>query len=595
MNTFLRSITIAALVAQPLFSWAQDDVEITAREIKQHVTFLASDSLKGRKPGTPEGRLAAEYIAKSFSRYDLQLLGEKGFQFFDVVTAVKADKRNRLASDDFRGELGKDFVPVAFSENASVTAGVVFAGYGFDFENDSLQWHDYKGIDIKDKWALVLREDPEANNPRSPFLEHAPLRKKALIARDKGSTGLLVVSGVELDKEDQLMPLRYDQIESGAGIPILHIKRAVADSLLAKSGKTIAAIEHELNTQRKPGSFELNATVSAVASVVQAKASTQNVLALLPGADAQLKNTYIVVGAHYDHLGFGGPGSGSRTPDTLAVHNGADDNASGVAALLEIAEKLAANRSHLRRSILFISFGAEEMGLLGSKYFIRNPLIDLEQVKMMFNLDMVGHQNPETNALTLGGTGTAAGLDSIVQQHNSQYGFELKLSPEGYGPSDHASFYVENIPVLFFFTGVHDYYHTPEDDTERINFAGEKAIADYAYDLIVTLANQESALVYREAGPKSRPSSGRGFKVTLGVVPDFASAETVGFRIDGVRKDGPADRAGMQKGDVIRAIEGKEVKNIYDYMFRLAELKPGQRVSVEFIRDGKKQIVIVEL
>ena len=213
----------------------------------------------------------------------------------------------------------------------------------------------------------------------------------------------------------------------------------------------------------------------------------------------------------------------------------------------------------------------------------------------MFNLDMVGHQNPETNALTLGGTGTAAGLDSIVQQHNSQYGFELKLSPEGYGPSDHASFYVENIPVLFFFTGVHDYYHTPEDDTERINFAGEKAIADYAYDLIVTLANQESALVYREAGPKSRPSSGRGFKVTLGVVPDFASAETVGFRIDGVRKDGPADRAGMQKGDVIRAIEGKEVKNIYDYMFRLAELKPGQRVSVEFIRDGKKQIVIVEL
>ena len=151
MNTFLRSITIAALVAQPLFSWAQDDVEITAREIKQHVTFLASDSLKGRKPGTPEGRLAAEYIAKSFSRYDLQLLGEKGFQFFDVVTAVKADKRNRLAFDDFRGELGKDFVPVAFSENASVTAGVVFAGYGFDFENDSLQWHDYKGIDIKDK------------------------------------------------------------------------------------------------------------------------------------------------------------------------------------------------------------------------------------------------------------------------------------------------------------------------------------------------------------------------------------------------------------------------------------------------------------
>jgi aminopeptidase-like protein len=294
-------------------------------------------------------------------------------------------------------------------------------------------------------------------------------------------------------------------------------------------------------------------------------------------------------------LGLGGPGSGSRQPDTLAIHNGADDNASGVAALLEIAEKLAANRQRLQRSLLFISFGAEEMGLLGSKFFTKNPLIDLKQVKMMFNLDMVGHLNPETKAITLGGTGTAAGLDGIVQQHNGPYGFDLKLSPEGYGPSDHASFYAENIPVLFFFTGVHEQYHTPDDDTERINFAGEKSIADYAYDLILSIANRESALAYQEAGPKSRPSAGRGFKVTLGVVPDFSSAEKAGFRIDGVRKGGPADRAGMQKGDVIVAIEGKAVKNIYDYMYRLAELKPGQRASVEFMRGDQKIILIVEL
>ncbi len=512
MHKLLRSITIAALLAQPVFAWAQNEIDITTHEIKQHITFLASDSLKGRKPGTPEGRVAAAYIAKRFSECGLQLMGERGFQYFDVVTAVQADEKNRLAFNDFQGELGKDFVPVAFSENAGVTADVVFAGYGFDFENDSLRWRDYEGIDVKGKWALVLREDPEANNPQSPFLQQAPLRKKAMVARDKGAAGLLVVSGVELDKEDQLMPLHYDQIESGAGLPIIHIKRAVADQLLAKSGKTIAAIESELNKQRKPASFELNVAVSAVASVVQTKAITQNVIALLPGAEARLKNEFIIVGAHYDHLGFGGPGSGSRRPDTLAIHNGADDNASGVAALLEVAEKLAANRQRLQRSLLFISFGAEEMGLLGSKFFTKNPLIDLKQVKMMFNLDMVGHLNSETKAITLGGTGTAVGLDGIVQQHNSQYGFDLKLSPEGYGPSDHASFYAENIPVLFFFTGVHEYYHTPDDDTERINLAGEKSIADYAYDLIVSLANREVALAYQEAGPKSRPSAGRGSK-----------------------------------------------------------------------------------
>jgi hypothetical protein len=595
MNKFLRSITITALLAQVVFAWAQNEAEITIHEVKQHITFLASDSLKGRKPGTPEGRVAAEYIARSFSECGLKLMGEKGFQYFEVVTAVQTDEKNRFAFDDFEGELGKDFVPVAFSENAAVTATVVFTGYGFDFESDSLRWRDYEGIDVKGKWALVLREDPEANNPQSPFLQHAPLRKKALVARDKGAAGLLVVSGVELDKEDQRMRLQYDQIESSAGLPIIHIKRAVADKLLAKSGKTIDTIEQELNKQRKSASFELNVTVSAVTSVVQTKATTQNVIALLSGADAKLKSEFIIVGAHHDHLGFGGPGSGSRQPDTLAIHNGADDNASGVAALLEIAEKLAANRKRLQRSILFVSFGAEEMGLLGSKFFTKNPLVDLKQVKMMFNLDMVGHLNSETKALTLGGTGTAVGLDSIVQRQSRGYDFEVKASPEGYGPSDHASFYAENIPVLFFFTGVHEQYHTPDDDVERINFAGEKSIADYAYDLIVTLANQEPALAYQEAGPKSRPSAGRGFKVTLGVVPDFASAEKTGFRIDGVRKGGPADRAGMQKGDVIVAIEGKAVKNIYDYMYRLAELKSGQRASVEFIRDGKKAILIVEL
>ena len=568
--------------------------EISIHDLKQHIIFLASDSLKGRKPGTDGGRIAAEYVAKEISNIGLSPIENNSFQYFDVVTSISAGENNTFRFKDFNGEVEMDFTPLSFSENGDVTAPVIFAGYGFDVKTDSILWNDYSGLDVTGKWVMVLRGDPE-DNPHGIFSEHSSLRKKTLVARDHGAAGILFLSGPEFEETDELIPLVYDQSQSGSAIHAIHIKRSVADRIIKESGYTISQLEQRLISDRKPVSFIVQEEITASTDLVKQTVTTQNVAGILYGSDPRLKEEIIVIGAHYDHLGFGGAHSGSRRPDTLVIHNGADDNASGVAAILEIIEKLKAEQTKLKRSILFLSFGAEEMGLLGSKYFVNNPLVDLEKIKLMFNLDMVGRLDSTTKAITVGGTGTAVGLSDLVQQFSEGEDLNVKLSSEGYGPSDHTSFYVKNIPVLFFFTGVHEDYHTPEDDVEKINLSGEKLVAEFVHDLIIEAANVPESLVYQEAGPKEQPSGRRRFKVTLGIMPDYASEGGEGLRVDGVINNKPANRAGMEKGDVIVAMDGKPVKNIYDYMYRLEECKPGQRVNVDVLRNGKKITLVVDL
>ena len=568
--------------------------EISIHDLKQHIIFLASDSLKGRKPGTDGGRIAAEYVAKEISNIGLSPIENNSFQYFDVVTSISAGENNTFRFKDFNGEVEMDFSPLSFSENGDVTAPVIFAGYGFDVKTDSILWNDYSGLDVTGKWVMVLRGDPE-DNPHGMFSEHSSLRKKTLVARDHGAAGILFLSGPEFEETDELIPLVYDQSQSGSAIHAIHIKRSVADRIIKESGYTISQLEQRLISDRKPVSFIVQEEITASTDLVKQTVTTQNVAGILYGSDPRLKEEIIVIGAHYDHLGFGGAYSGSRRPDTLAIHNGADDNASGVAAILEIIEKLKEEQTKLKRSVLFLSFGAEEMGLLGSKYFVNNPSVDLGKIKLMFNLDMVGRLDSTTKAITVGGTGTAVGLSDLVQRLAEGKDLNVKLSSEGYGPSDHTSFYVENIPVLFFFTGVHEDYHTPEDDVEKINLSGEKLVAEFVHDLIIEAANVPESLVYQEAGPKEQPSGRRRFKVTLGIMPDYASEGGEGLRVDGVLNNKPAKRSGMEKGDVIVAMDGKPVKNIYDYMYRLEECKPGQRVNVDVLRNGKKITLVVEL
>ncbi len=585
---FLKIIT-ATLIFYGTF-WQLNAQSFSEKNSLQHIKYLSSDKLQGRYPGTEGNRLAAEYIRDHFANAGLELIYDKGFQSFEVVTGVKLIGENYLVTENYNATLKKDFIPLSFSANATASGHVVFVGYSIVMPD---KWDDYSDIDVKGKWVLSLTGDPEPDNPKSEFIAHSSDRQKALNARDRGAIGLLLVKGTGQDKEDKLMPAYYDKNASDAGIPVINITRKLADHLISGRGFTIEDIEKELQASLQPFSFEAFTDIKAKVSLEYVKVSTQNVVAILHGNSNEMSEEYIVIGAHHDHLGMGGTGSGSRMPDSKAVHHGADDNASGVAALLELASNMASKQSRSKRSILFVSFGAEEMGLVGSKYFVSNLPVPASQIKTMINLDMIGRLK-EDSVLTIGGTGTAKEMDEILSLFENDLPFKINRQPDGYGPSDHAAFYAASIPVLFFTTGAHEDYHTPLDTWDKINIAGLEAISDFVYDLSNYLADRTENLTFTESGTMTRTGMGRGYKITLGIIPDYASTNQ-GLRVDGVRKEGSAARAGILKGDVIIAMNGLQVGNIYDYMARLNTLNAGDTVIVEVMRNGKKEVLLVQL
>ena len=570
--------------------------EITAKELKEYVYFLASDSLKGRKPGTVEMNVAGEYILAHFKAAGLKPMAENGFQYFNIVIDATLGPENKLSLDGYDAAFRKEFIPLAFSSSGEVNASVVFAGYGFDLDLDSLKWSDYSGIDVKGKWVMIFRADPELDNTDSKFIPFSDTRSKVLTAKDKGAAGVLLVTPKGLDKDDKLMALVVENNEVTSGIPVVNIRHQIADRILAAKGISADSLENLIIAKKKPNSFETGTLLHGKVDVSQKHAKTANVIGLLEGNDKVLKDEYIVVGAHYDHLGFGGPNSGSRMPDTIAIHNGADDNASGTAMVMELAKKLCSQKAKLKRSIIFVSFSGEEMGLLGSKYFVNNPPVEIKKIKAMFNFDMVGRFDKEKNSISISGTGTSAEGDSILKVFEKGLPFTVTHSPDGYGPSDHASFYSSNIPVFFFTTGVHMDYHTPFDDADKLDYTAEKKIGDFSTALIVDIDNLSKDLTFKESGKKENVGrSGRRYKVTLGIMPDFAGSEKKGLRVDGVTKDGPAYKGGMLKGDIIISVHGMKVENIYDYMARLNKLKAGMTVNVEVLRNGKVEILIIQL
>jgi hypothetical protein len=591
---FLISSFVIILLTD-IFSQVKPSPAITAGDVKTHISFLASDQLKGRYPGTPGSLAAAEYIREQFREAGLKLLADEGFQQFEVVVSVKAGENNSLAINGKSFTVGNDFAPFPFSQNASVESTCVFAGYGFEISQDSLSWNDYEGMDVTGKWVLLLRGDPEYEKQESRFVLYADDRDKVLIARDKGAAGVIFISGKKFDAGDDLVPMYFDKTQSNAGLPVIHIKRSVADEILAGAYYSVDSLEKKLIIGMKPVSFEIDTKISVTAEVIQEKVMARNVIGYLEGSDPVLKSSYVVIGAHYDHLGMGGTGSGSRFMDSLAVHNGADDNASGVAGVLELAASLGSENPSPRRSVIFIAFDGEELGLLGSKYYVNHPAFNIKDAVAMVNFDMIGRLKQDDPGIMIGGTGTSAESEDLLNSLDSG-NIQLNFSPEGFGPSDHAAFYGENIPVFFFSTGAHEDYHTPDDDYDRLNFEGEKEILDIAEELVVMLADRDSLLTFREAGPKEQQGrAGYRFKVTLGIMPDFTSTTETGLGVGGVKKDGPAFKGGILKGDVITAIDGKQINDIYDYMNRLKKLQPGQRISVDIMRGDKKEILIIQL
>ena len=557
---------------------ADKKTDITAEEIIDHIRYLSSDHLKGRAPGTQGSKRAIHYIEKEWRKSGVVPAGEKGFQqSFEFSSGISLSGYNRLKINETRKtfRVKKDFMPLGFSEVGSFSAPVVFAGYGFGVE-DSVSWNDYNNIDVAGKWVLVFRGSPDGSGPHSTFSGHTPLRKKYMMAKDNGAAGIVFVNPYNDDSLEEMIPLRFRQSSSGGTIPALHVSRELAQQLLPKN-IVLDDLQDELDSTRSGVSFDLGITVSGTVNLRKKKSKGTNVLGFIHGDGSS--NEVIIIGAHMDHLGYGGDGSGSLRPDVNAIHNGADDNASGTAGLLELAEKLAAKP--LKRDVLFIAFDAEEKGLLGSKHFVDNPVVNLENVVTMLNLDMIGRLKDST--LTVGGTGTSPLFEPLLDSLQKKHKLNIAYSKEGFGPSDHSSFYAKDIPVLFFFTGTHEDYHKPSDDWEKINANGEQKILELVYDVTTLVGALEEKPLFTTAGPKKRPQGRRGFKVTFGIIPSYGSGGP-GLKIDGVRPDGPAETAGIIGGDTLIEIGGKDVQDIYDYMHRLGELKKGQSVDVKVKR-----------
>lgn len=564
------------------------------QQLEKHIRFLASDSLKGRYAGTAEDLVAATYIRDQFTSYGLDLLFDDGFQSFEVVTDVEPGADNSLSVAGIQAVFGTDYGLYAFSSNATVEAEVVFAGFGMVIETDELQHNDYEGLDVEGKWVLVLKGDPEPDSNESPYIPYADARSKALYARDQGAAGLLLLGGEKNSPGDEAAPFVVERSVVNVGLPVIDLRKAWADSVLLQIGPKTDSLEVLMLSGKKPIDYMVLPLVDAKTSLIQNRVTTFNVAAMWPGSDSTLKDEYIVIGAHYDHLGMGGPGSGSRHPDTIAPHYGADDNASGVAGVIEMAAFFADPANSSSRSIIFTAFGAEELGLLGSLYFANNPPVKKEQMVAMLNFDMIGRLNPD-KAVAVAGTGTAAETEDLLSNLSENSALSLSYSREGYGASDHSSFYAKDIPVMFFSTGAHPDYHTPLDTYDRINFNGMGEVLEFVADVAAELGNRPDKLSFQEAGPRERQRSSRGFKVTLGIMPDFTASGGEGLPVGGVTQGGPADGAGMLRGDVIVAINGLRVGDIYDYMNRLKQLKRGERANVDIMRDGVKMVLIVDL
>ncbi|UCD38483.1 MAG: M28 family peptidase [Fidelibacterota bacterium] len=562
---------------------------ISVAALLSHENFLAGDSLYGRAAGSIHERRAAEYIRDEFQRYGLQPPVPEYLQSFSFVARMDMGPGNAISvsrsdmQETTRLAPDRDFRPLGFSASGTTEGTLVFAGYGITSEDPV--YDDYAGLNVEDKVLMILRHSPDGTSPHGAFSNHTPLRKKVLTAREQGAVAVLFVTGSEDDNEDVLMKLRYDRA-GDAGLPVVHLTRQAADRLLASAHLKIAELQNEVNTTRLPLSHELTGVqVTVTTDLIERDAESQNVLASLPGSGT-LAGQWVVVGAHYDHLGWGGPGSGSMVPDTNAIHNGADDNASGTSALLELARYLTAHphASADRRSIMFQAFGGEERGTLGSSYVTKHPPVSMDSVIAMLNMDMVGGLRDDK--LLLGGAGTSPLWKELLPALNRD-SLHFIYDDAGYGSSDHQSYYMQDKPVLFFFTGEHDRYHRPSDDVEFINFDGLVQVGQLVARVTEDLATRSTPPAFTEADG-GRPAARADIKVGLGVIPSF-TYEGEGFAISGVRREGPAARAGLQAEDVIILIGTTEIKSIYDYMYALQEVKAGEPLQVT-IRRGEQEL-----
>lgn len=569
--------------------------EITSQEIYDHIKYLSSDELEGRYTGSEKLKEAAEYLKNEFESYGLTpLFNGSYFQEYPFIEKLRIASDNHLQflnvpkeNDRIDLTIKQDYIPLAFTDNLKSEAELVFAGYGIS--SNELNYDDYKDLNVTGKIVLVFRNHPDTDNPHSKFEQFSSLRYKTTNARDKGAIGIIFINTQD-KKVDELMELRYDNASKISGISAVQIKRTIADELLSESGYNVLDLQNKIDTTKSTNSFKLkNVTVNLSTDVVEVKGTSWNVGAYVDGNDKNLTNEYVVIGAHFDHLGWGEQNS-LYTGEPM-IHNGADDNASGTTGLLELAEKFGSIKDQLKRKTIFIAFSGEELGLLGSSYVANNFPLPIENVTTMINMDMIGRLNGK-NDLIVYGTGTSSNWKSILDDKN-EYDFNLTFNDEGFGPSDHSSFYGKNIPVLFFFTGTHSDYHKPSDDYDKINSDGEEKVVKYVFDVAMDIIQAESKPDYLAV---ERKDTGRmsGSRVYVGTVPDFAG-DVDGYKLGGVTDGSPAAKAGLKAGDIIIKFGDKKISNLYDFTYAIGDFVPGDKVNVVVTRGDEELTFEVEL
>lgn len=548
MNKFL-TLVLLLTTALPASVYAQEipiDLSATKR-MEQDLFFLSSDALKGRKPGTPEADVAREYIAGKMMAYGIEPMGENGyFQKFPVPEYAAVDyDATTLSVGNAQLEGHVDFYPVSIScETGKAASKTVYVGYAITTEDGS--YDDFKGLDVNGAIAVMNVSSPDGIHPHSAYAAYHSLNERVASLVEKGAKGILLINpeGTASDTQEFFKSI------NASSLPVFFVRNEKwANKLMKRAQKTTMSV-----------------------SMSERFSDGYNVIGYIHNN----KRKTVVLGAHYDHLGMGGENSLYKGP--AAIHNGADDNGSGTTLLLE-AMRYYAQRQDTNYNYLIQFYSAEELGLIGSKYWANNPTFPLKEVEYMINSDMVGRLR--YNRLQLSGTGTAVEWDEILD--TPIHGLDIKKDPAGVGPSDQTSFYYKDLPVLHLFTGTHDDYHKPTDDADKINYKGMAKLASLIYTITARTAYYENVTFQKTTSSEQKTTP--NFSVTLGVVPDYLFGGP-GLRIDGATEGRPGANAGLKAGDVIMKIGAIAIDDIYAYMTALGAFKKGDTTALVYVRDG---------
>lgn len=590
--------------------------DFAPEDIMRHVDYLCRPELAGRITGSRGERLATAYVAAYLDNLGLVPAGDSGtyFQQFQFTSGVALGEGNLLVAGEQSYAVDKDWRPVAFSKTGPVhPTEITFAGYGIVAPQDGEQeeYDSYVHLDVKGKWVLVLREMPEAipAERRQHLSRYSSLRYKAMAARDREAAGIIFVSGPNSRFRNELIELGFDGSMAGSSIPVISVSRQVASVWFKETGKSIQSLQDKLDIGDMVMGFDLpKVQLGAKIELEKVQQLGRNVLGRLQ-AGTEPADQVIVVGAHIDHLGQG-PNSSSlaRDEERNGIHFGADDNASGVAAMLEVAEYLAslkkAGKLKMKRDIVFAAWSGEELGLLGSSHFVNHygqtegtasaahaPLHPTPQSKKSvypaiaacLNMDMVGRMKDN---LVLQGIGSSTIWKAEIERRNVPIGLSIVLQNDSYLPTDASSFYVGGVPILSAFTGSHQDYHTPRDTPDKLNYEGASKISRFMALVARSLVVRDDAPDYVEQEAPKQQGRAR-LRAYMGTIPDYAEGIT-GVKLSGVSKNGPADKGGIKAGDVITRLAGKKIDNIYDYTFAIEALKIGETIEVVVMRDGKE-------